>query len=188
MRRAVLDTNVVVSAVLSPGGTPAAIVRAAGVAFQLVWSPGIVAEWLRVMSYPRITRRLRALGREETGRATVVRLAAGAEVVAPDLLPSIRVVEGDPSDDLLIATAVAGRASELVTGDRKHLLALREVAGVRIIDPATFAQELGLTGHPPSGSVHEPVALYGDGALQLALEAQRWARAKARRTAARPRG
>ncbi|MGB8930855.1 MAG: putative toxin-antitoxin system toxin component, PIN family [Anaeromyxobacteraceae bacterium] len=187
MRRAVLDTNVVVSAVLSPGGTPAAIVGAAGVAFRLVWSPGIAAECLRVLSYERIARRLRALGKEEAGRATVVLLAAGAEIVAPDMLPSIRVVDADPSDDLLIATAMAGRASELVTGGRKHLLALREVAGIRIVDPATFARELGLTGHPPSGTVHEPADYYGDGVLQLAVEAQRWARLKARRAGrARP--
>jgi putative PIN family toxin of toxin-antitoxin system len=182
MRRAVLDTNVVVSAVLSPGGTPAAIVGAAGEAFRLVWSPGIVAECLRVLSYERITRRLRALGTEEEGRATVVRLAAGAEMVASDLLPPIRVVEGDPSDDLLIATAMAGRASDLVTGDRKHLLALREYAGVRIIDAATFAGELGLPGFPrSSGSVHEPVAPWGDGLAALAFEVQRWTRAQKRR-------
>src|SRR5574341_684125 len=185
MVRAVVDTNVFISAALTPRGTPGILLGAAGDAFQLVWSAGIVAECLRVLTYERVTKRLRAAGDEDASRALLTRLSAGAEMVPQDLIPVIRVVDGDPSDDLLIATALAGRASVLVTGDRKHLLALREYAGVRILDPASFARELGLPGHPRRPvSVHEPVAPWGDGVAALVREAQRWARARARRTAA----
>ncbi len=186
MLRAVADTNVFISAALSPRGTPAAVLGAAGEAFQLVWSAGIVAECLRVLTYERVAKRLRVAGDEEAAYALLARLGAGADMVETALLPQIRVVHGDPSDDLLIAVALAGRASVLVTGDRKHLLALGSFAGIRIVDVATFAQEVGLPGHPrpKPGAVHEPVAPYGDGALVLALEAQRWARAKARRESA----
>jgi putative PIN family toxin of toxin-antitoxin system len=190
MRRAVVDTNVVVSALLNAFGTPASVVGAANVMFKLVWSAGIVTECLRVPAYEKIARRLRAIGKEEAARATVARLAAGAEMVAPELLPRIRVVKGDPSDDLFLATAIAGGARVLVSGDRRHLLPLKEVMGVRIVDAATFAAELGLPGAPrrkgPPDSVHEPVAGYPaeDAELELALEARRWARTRARRLGA----
>src|SRR5574341_103191 len=151
MVRAVVDTNVFISAALTPRGTPGILLGAAGDAFQLVWSAGIVAECLRVLTYERVTKRLGAAGDEDASRALLTRLSAGAEMVPQDLIPVIRVVDGDPSDDLLIATALAGRASVLVTGD-------------------------------------EPVAPWGDGVAALVREAQRWARARARRTAARARG
>jgi putative PIN family toxin of toxin-antitoxin system len=142
--RAVVDTNVVVSGILSPGGKPAALLRAAGVTFQLVWTPGIVAECLRVLAYPRIARILAPTRRQEYARRVIAGLAAGADMVAPEMLPKLRVVKVDPDDDLFLATALAGGAQVLVSGDRRHLLALREFAGVRIIDAAAFLEELEL--------------------------------------------
>jgi putative PIN family toxin of toxin-antitoxin system len=143
--RAVVDTNVVVSGLLSPGGRPARVLRAAGVAYRLVWSPGVVAECLRVLTYPRVAKVLGAARREEYARRIVIGLAAGADMVSPEMLPRLRVVEADPDDDLFLATALAGGASVVVSGDRRHLLPLREFAGVRIIGPADFLVELGLT-------------------------------------------
>lgn len=182
--RAVLDTNVVVSAVLNPAGTPAAVARGAGEAYQLVWTLGIITECLRVIGSDKILRRLRAAGTEDDARATVARLAALAELVPPERLPRVRAIKDDPSDDLFVATALAGGASVLVSGDRRHVLPLREYGGVRFIDAATFASELGLAGHPPRpGGVHEPVARWGDGVRELAAEARRWKRARANRRA-----
>ena len=187
MRRAVVDTNVVVSALLNPFGTPASVVGVANARFKLVWSAGIVTECLRVLTYEKIARRLRAIGKEEAARATVARLAAGAELVAPERLPRIRVVKDDPSDDLFLATAIAGGARVLVSGDRRHLLPLKEVMGVRIVDAATFAAELGLPGarrrKGAPDSVHEPAAGYveEDALMELAREAQRWVRKRAGR-------
>jgi putative PIN family toxin of toxin-antitoxin system len=186
--RAVIDTNVVVSAVLNPDGTPGQVVRAAGRAFVLVWSRGIVAECLEVVGRERIARRVRRAVNDEEAGAMIARLAGIAELVPDERLPLVRIVKSDPTDDLFLATALAGGARVLVSGDRRHLLPLKEYAGVRIIDAATFARELALPGFPASsGSVHEPVAPYGDGMAALAREAQRWARAQARRDRRRPR-
>ena len=140
--RAVLDTNVVVSGILSPGGKPAAVLRAAGVAFQLVWTPDIVVECLRVLAYPRIAKVLAPTRRQEYARRVVAGLAAGADMVSPEMLPKLRAVKADPDDDLFLATALAGGAQTLVSGDRRHLLKMRGYAGVRIIDAATFLEEL----------------------------------------------
>ena len=140
--RAVVDTNLVVSGILSPGGKPAAVLRGAGVTFQLVWTPGIVAECLRVLAYPRVAKVLAPTGRQEYARRVVAGLAAGADMVSPALLPKLRAVEADPDDDLFLATALAGGARLLVSGDGRHLLSLGEYAGVRIIGPAAFLEEL----------------------------------------------
>lgn len=56
-------------------------------------------------------------------------------VVKPAM--DVRGVADDEDDDLVLATAVAGRADYLVTGD-KGLLALRKFRGVAIITPRTF--------------------------------------------------
>lgn len=155
--RAVVDTNVVVSALLSPSGNPARVIRAAGLSFRLVWSPGIVAECLRVLDYPRVARFLRTEGREEEARGVVLALAAGAHMVAHEMLPRLSVVKADPDDDLLLATALAGGASVVVSGDRRHLLPLGEFGGVRIIDPAAFLVDVDRL----SSSVREAMAAYG---------------------------
>lgn len=144
--RAVVDTNVVVSGILSPGGKPAAVLRAAGVSFQLVWTPGIVAECLRVLAYPRIAKVLAPTGRPEYARRVVAGLAAGADMVSPELLPRVRAVRADPDDDLFLATALAGGAQVLVSGDRRHLLSMQEYAGVRIVDAAAFLEALEQQG------------------------------------------
>ncbi len=68
-------------------------------------------------------------------------------MLSPELLPRLRVVKGDPDDDLFIATALAGGAPAVVSGDKRHLLALKEYAGVRIVDAATFVEELRI-GRP----------------------------------------
>jgi putative PIN family toxin of toxin-antitoxin system len=154
--RAVVDTNVVVSGLLSPSGRPAKVIRAAGVSFRLVWSPGIVAECLRVLDYPRVASVLRAARREAQAREVVRALSAGADMVAQEILPRLAVVKADPGDDLLLATALAGGASVVVSGDRRHLLPLGDFGGVRVVDPATFLVEMDLL----ASSVREAVAAY----------------------------
>ncbi len=69
-------------------------------------------------------------------------LAAGADMVAEEMLPRVAVVKADPDDDLLLATALSGGASVVVSGDPRHLLSLGEFAGVRVIGPATFLVEI----------------------------------------------
>src|SRR5436190_1101839 len=57
-------------------------------------------------------------------------LLAVAEIVGE--LPKIDAVPNDPKDNPIVATAVVGKADYLVTGDRAHLLPIKEHAGVRI--------------------------------------------------------
>ena len=105
-----------------------------------------MAECLRVLAYPRIAKVLAPTRRQEYARRVVAGLAAGADMVAPEMLPKLRAVKADPDDDLFLATALAGGAQVLVSGDRRHLLSMREYAGVRIIDAAAFLGELEPSG------------------------------------------
>ena len=68
-------------------------------------------------------------------------LAGSVEMVTG--LPTLQAVPNDPKDDMVVATAVAAKAGFLVTGDRKHLLALGSNQGIRIATPREFLLLLG---------------------------------------------
>ena len=74
-----------------------------------------------------------------------MQLAAAATMIESEL-PELGVVPGDPSDEVYLATALVGAARRVVTGDLRHLLKLREFAGVRILNPAEFLAELPSSG------------------------------------------
>jgi putative PIN family toxin of toxin-antitoxin system len=112
--RAILDPNVIISALLSRGGTPARVLRAwLDGRFDLIVSPLLLEELERALAYPKLAERINA---EETA-ALIDWLRREAILVEP---PTSR--SEDPGDDYLLALAEAERAV-LVTGDR-HLLAL----------------------------------------------------------------
>lgn len=116
--RAVLDPNVIISAFLSPSGSPARVLLAwqAG-DFELVVSPLLLAELGRALDYPKLRRRIEA---EEAAR--IVEWLAHAATVAPDSGGDPPVRSSDPGDDYLLALAAAENAM-LVSGD-EHLLGL----------------------------------------------------------------
>jgi uncharacterized protein len=133
--RAVLDPNVIISALLAPTGTPAAIVRAwsAG-AFELVASPLLLAELERALAYPKLRTRIR----ESEATAIVEWLARSATIMQDPDQPAPRS-SADPGDDFLIALA-AHEHAVLVSGDG-HLLEL--ASGLPIYAPADFLALLG---------------------------------------------
>ena len=55
-----------------------------------------------------------------------------------DEVPELLAVPNDPKDNMVIATAVAGKADYLVTGDRKHLLPMKAYQGICILSPHSF--------------------------------------------------
>ena len=142
MIRAVLDCNVVVTAALSEGKC-ADLLRRARLrnGFELVWSPPIVAECLRVVEYPKLAGKFRT-----DPRVLIERALESARMVATDLLPAIDVVKADPSDNVYLATALAGGARWVATGNTRHLTPLDGYAGLSIAIPAIFLAELDAHG------------------------------------------
>ena len=142
MARAVLDTSVLISAFLTPPGTPGSLLAAALRGdFVLCLSPEIVGETRTVLlREPKLQVRYGYAPIDvEAFLAGMLRVA---EMVAP--LPTLAgAVPLDPKDDAIVATAVAARADFLVTGDRRHLLALGTYQGIRIVTPRAFLDLLG---------------------------------------------
>lgn len=51
---------------------------------------------------------------------------------------TLRVIPSDPADDRVLECAVVGKATHIVTGDRRHLLPLGSYQGVSIVSAADF--------------------------------------------------
>jgi len=117
--RAVLDPNILISALLSRSGAPAQILaRWFAGAFELVVSETLLAELERALTYPKLHNRL---GASET--ADFVSLLRQAAILAPDP-PAPARRSADPGDDYLLALAENEHAM-LVSGDQ-HLLTLAD--------------------------------------------------------------
>lgn len=131
--RVVLDTNVLVSALLIQVGHPAAVYRA--------WQEG----YFTLLSCAEQLDELRATLRKPAIAERIKPYKAGRLVneikeLAEDVgtLPRVRR-SPDPSDDFLLALSEAGRADYLVTGDKGGLLSLGRHHGTRIISARKFA-------------------------------------------------
>lgn len=137
----VLDTNVIVSALLSPGGPPAEIINhwEAG-QFEVVTSPPLLSELERALQYPRVKRYLKR-SPDEVG-AFIERFGRVATIVQPRL--TLDVIEDDPADNRVLECAVAGGAAYIISGD-DHLLQIKKYKEIVILSPAGFLTLLGLT-------------------------------------------
>jgi len=136
--RAVLDTNVLISGLIVAQGPPRQILDAwLESLFTLVTSLYLVEELVHVLSYPRITERLRL---DEPELAAVLdALLSKAEVTSGQLrLPG---VTRDPKDDFVVACAKEGEADYIVSGDQ-DLLVLGEYEGIQVITPRQFVEIL----------------------------------------------
>ncbi len=135
MLRAVLDANVLISALLRPEGPPGQIVTRLlkEDAFRLVVSPATIAEFRRCIGYRRVRKYLTISDNELETR--IVQLEFVAERVQGNF--RINAVPEDPDDDKYIVAAVEGLAQFIVTGDT-HLLRLKGYEGIRIVTPRVF--------------------------------------------------
>ena len=132
--RIVLDTNILVSGFLVPGGNPARIMDhwEAGT-FELLMSEPILTECRRVLGYSRIQKKYKYSNDEAD--TYVMGLRRLATVVSPD--QTLDVVAADPDDNRILECAKAGNADYIVSGD-SHLKDLGSYAGIQILTPAAF--------------------------------------------------
>lgn len=139
LMRVILDTNVLLGALISPLGSPDVIYRAwrAG-RFELVTSESQLDELRRASRYPKLKTILPA---HRVGTlVNNLQRAVVLESRAP-LPEGIRV--DDPNDEFLLALALASAADFLVTGDRRSgLLALGALGRTRILTPSAFCAEV----------------------------------------------
>lgn len=133
---AVLDTNVLVSAFPAHGTVPALLIDAwRQGAYHLVVSEHILAELGETWRDPYWRARF-----SPTDSAAAITLLR-SDAIMTALTVEVTGVATYPEDDLILATAVAGAATYLVTGDRK-LRAVSTFEGVTILSPREFLERL----------------------------------------------
>lgn len=137
MIRAVVDTNVLVSGVISEHGTPHQIIEAwRRREFTLLTSALIIAEAMRVLRYPRI---------QETYQLSEEDILLVRDTLLNDALILEDVYQvarsRDSSDNIFLACALEGHADYLVTGDL-HLAEIKYYHGIQIVSPRQFLDVL----------------------------------------------
>lgn len=128
--RIVIDTNVLISGLLSAKSKPALALERAVTVGHLVATADTLRELVTTLMAPKFDPYVTRGARD----ALLMRLAPLVEVV--EVGRAIRACR-DPNDDKFLEAAVNGRADVLVTGD-KDLLALHPFGAVSIVTPADY--------------------------------------------------
>lgn len=123
MLRVVLDTNVLVSALISDGKPRELFRKGIENQFLIVTSDAMLKELTHVLHRPKFKTNPYEI------RRINLALLSSAEVVS--VKTKLRVVKEDPKDDIVIETAYDGHADFIVTGDG-HLLELESFKGIKI--------------------------------------------------------
>ena len=134
LRRAVFDTNVLISAYLWPGIPRTALEMIRNGSSMLVSAQPAIEEFVRVLGYRKFE-----LSPEEIA-PLVDDLTSLSTIVHPR--QTVDVVTRDPTDNLFLEIALQGKCTVLVSGDR-HLLDLRRYRRIRILTPAEFVRSFG---------------------------------------------
>ena len=122
--KVVLDTNVLISALGWAGPESKVFHQALKGDLELVISPDLIDEFLRVARYPKLS-----FSNSEID-GFLGRLLRCAYVIRPVL--TINMVKEDAGDNVVLACALSGRANRIITGDA-HLLKLNDYEGIRIV-------------------------------------------------------
>ena len=125
--RVVLDTNILIGAVITKGTPPDRLYQAwMRGEISLITSTAQMAEVAAVLARPRLEK---FLGADEA--ETLVE-NIGTRALILDEPPSVNF-SPDPKDNPILAAAIAGKADVIVSGDKKHMLALGEVEGIPVV-------------------------------------------------------
>lgn len=138
LMRIILDTNVLVAALMAPNGPPHQLFEAfLSDRFELITSDKQLEEFSRVTRYPVIRPRI-----HPTQAGRMLNAVRSLAVVLENLPPAS--VSRDPHDDYLFSMAKAGEADYLVTGDKSGVLVLRKYERTRIVTPQKMVSILKL--------------------------------------------
>jgi len=128
--RVVLDTHVLLSALVFPGSKPDQILlRVRHGEIELCLSEFILAEFERILR-----DKFRFTTRQTDDRVTAIRRMA--TLVVPKA--RIALVTAKDDNNRILECAVPAHADYLVTGDKEHLLPLRSIGTTQIVTPAAF--------------------------------------------------
>lgn len=132
LERVVLDTNVLISGLLSTTSTPARAVEHAISSSQLLASTDTLRELMTKLLSPKFDRYVPRERRD----ALLLRLAPLIEIV--EVVQRVQTCR-DPDDDKFLEVAINGRADVIVSGDG-DLLDLNPFSGIAILAPAAYLE------------------------------------------------
>lgn len=135
--RIVLDTNVLIGALITRNTPPDELYRAwLQRAVEVVTSTAQLAELADVLARPRLQRYVDA----EEAAVIVEHLETRAVVLRN---PPAVTLSSDPADNAILAAAIAGKVDLIVSGDRRHMLVLGEAGGIPVVTAREALERLG---------------------------------------------
>ncbi len=134
--RVVLDTNILIGALITKGTPPDQLYRAwLRGEFELVTSIEQIHELARTLSRRRLQKHF------DASEASVIVGHLGMRAIVLDRPPSVALSTG-PGDNRILAAAIAGQVDFIVSGDKRHMLALKEVEGIPLITAREAVERL----------------------------------------------
>jgi len=135
--RAVIDTNILIRAIIKPQGTVGPVIAAlrSGL-FQIVFSKPLLDELTAKLVLPRIQDKYSLADEDIIDYLTF--LALRAHLIEPDEVVSVC---RDPKDNMVLEAAFSGEAQFIVTGD-EDLLVLNPFRDIEIVAPSVFLGRL----------------------------------------------
>ena len=133
MKRVVLDTNVLVSALFFGGRLEPLVERWKALALIPLFSRATFAEFRKVLTYPRF-----GLTEQEIGALIEEEILPYCDVI--EIAEEIQGVCRDPGDDIFLSCAFAAGAEAIVSGDR-DLLDLGSFRDIPILSVTAFLRE-----------------------------------------------
>lgn len=132
MVRVVVDTNILVSALIKRG-KPRKLVLKLLEEHTVILSRQMLAELADVL-----TRDKFAVKTPQIDKFLSI-LVRKSKIVTPS--SRFKIISEDPDDDIVLNTAYTGKAQYIVTGDR-HLLALKEFKRIKIVQVTHMLESL----------------------------------------------
>jgi len=130
--KVVLDTNVIVSALIARGTPYYCLLALKHKIFALIYSKEIIDELSEVLE-----RKFR-WSEDEINKTVSFIQQIGHQV---ETTGTLQVIEADPDDNIIIETAMIGEADLIVSGDR-HLIKMGQYEGIEVVTPAEFLKRL----------------------------------------------
>jgi putative PIN family toxin of toxin-antitoxin system len=154
MTRVVLDTNVFISAILNPHGSPGAILdQVFDQKVSLCLSPPLIDEIQRVIRYKKMMALLNRGGRNvEQAEEIIDKIVSVAEVSSG--LKEVNLIAADPDDNMVLACALESEVDYIVSGDR-HLTGLGDFQGIPILSPRDFLEAQTPKAPAENGAITE---------------------------------
>jgi putative PIN family toxin of toxin-antitoxin system len=139
--RAVIDTNILIRALIKPQGTVGPVLtRLRDGDYTLLYAEPLLDELVAKLALPRIRDKYH-LTDEDVETVLALILLRGEPVLPQRRITACR----DPKDNVVLEVAVAGEADYIVTGDN-DLLVLHPFEGIPIVGPADFLKALETVG------------------------------------------